>query len=121
MKDLKLFLVIFSLLSLSSCDGLTKFKKGESELKLAYVMSPGGTVHEGALEFARLVEKNTNGSIKVKIYANAQLGNDRELNESMILGGIDMNIAGPSVIGWYAPEYGALEAPFIFKSLKSPT
>ncbi len=109
-------LIIFSLILFSSCHAFTKYRKGESELKLAYVMAPGGTVHEGALEFARLVSKNTNGAVKVKIYPNSQLGNDRELNESLILGSVDMIITGPSVIGWYAPGYGALEAPFIFRS-----
>lgn len=108
-------LVILSF-SLFSCNYLDKNKKGESELKVAYVMAPGGSVHEGALEFARLVEKNSNGKIKVKLYPNGQLGNDRELTESMILGSVDMILTGPSVIGWYAPEYGIMEAPFMFKS-----
>lgn len=114
-KNLIPFLLI-SLIFFSGCHNLKKYDKGESELKLAYVMAPGGTVHEGALEFARLVNKNTNGEVTVKIYSNGQLGNDRELNESMILGSVDMIITGPSVIGWYAPEYGATEAPFIFRS-----
>jgi len=107
---------ILCFIILSSCQNLGKYKKGESELKLAYVMAPGGAVHEGALEFARLVEKNTGGKTKVKIYPNGQLGNDRELNESMILGTVDMIITGPSVIGWYAPKYGIMEAPFMFRS-----
>ncbi len=111
-----IFFLFIAMINLPGCESLGKYDKGESELKLAYVMAPGGTVHEGALEFARLVEKNTEGEVKVKIYANGQLGNDRELNESLILGSVDMVITGPSVIGWYAPGYGAIEAPFIFRS-----
>jgi TRAP-type transport system periplasmic protein len=116
MRRIILIVVMCPLLCLSSCKYLNKYKKGENELKLAYVMAPGGAVHEGALEFARLVKQNSNGNIKVKIYSNGQLGNDRELNESMILGSVDMIITGPSVIGWYAPKYGIMEAPFIFRS-----
>ena len=120
MKSISLILLIF-LFCFSGCKNLKRFDKGESELKLAYVMAPGGTVHLGALEFARLVEENTNGAIKVKIYPNAQLGNDRELNESLILGSVDMIIVGPAVIGWYAPKYGATEVPFIFRSYEHLT
>ena len=115
-ERVNILLLVVLITGFSGCQNLGKYDKGESELKLAYVMAPGGTVHEGALEFARLVEKNTGGKVKVKIYANGQLGNDRELNESLILGSVDMIITGTSVIGWYAPGYGAIEAPFIFRS-----
>lgn len=118
MKNNKLILIyIISIcLFFNGCNSFTKYKKGESELKLAYVMAPGGTVHLGALKFADLISEKTGGRIKVKIYPNGQLGNDRELSEALITGAVDMVLTGPAVIGWYAPEYGATETPFMFRS-----
>src|SRR5690606_22353995 len=34
------------------------------------------------------------------------------------LNGVDMVIAGPSVIGTFAPEYGFIEAPFLFRDFR---
>jgi tripartite ATP-independent transporter DctP family solute receptor len=89
--------------------------KEYQELKLAYVMSTGGATHEGALRFAALVEEKTRGKVKVKIYPNGQLGNERELIEGIALRAVDMIIVGPSLIGWYAPQYGVMEVPFLFR------
>jgi TRAP-type transport system periplasmic protein len=88
--------------------------KTYKEFKVAYVMAPGGTSHAAAEEFRLLVEQRTNGQIKVRLYPNGILGNDRTLVEGLSLRSIDLVITGPSIIGWNAPEYGVVEAPFIF-------
>jgi TRAP-type transport system periplasmic protein len=89
---------------------------GPRELKLAYVMAPGGPAHEAAQYFAELVEKKTGGQVRVKLFPSAQLGNDRELSEAVMIGSVDMVVGGTAPIGWYLPEYGAIEAPFTFRS-----
>jgi tripartite ATP-independent transporter DctP family solute receptor len=114
MKPYDKVIFIISLLvgTLCSCNSS---KKDYQELRLAYVMSAGGSSHEGALKFAELVKERTKGKVQVKIYPNAQLGSDRELIEGLALRSVDMIIVGPSLIGWYAPEYGVMEVPFLFR------
>ncbi len=90
-------------------------KTDTQTFRLAYVMAPGGLVHAGAEKFAELVYQKTNGKVLVKIYPGAQLGNERVLTEGVNLGSVDGVLTGPSIIGWYAPEYGAIEAPFVFR------
>jgi tripartite ATP-independent transporter DctP family solute receptor len=85
------------------------------ELRLAYVMTPGGPAHEAAQEFARLVEEKTQGEIAVRLFPSAQLGNDRELTEGLMIGSVDLVLGGTAPIGWYFPQYGAIEAPFAFR------
>ncbi len=87
----------------------------QRELKLAYVMLPGGPAHEAAQYFAQLVEEKTNGKITIKLFASAQLGNDRELAEGLMIGSVDFVLGGTAPIGWYLPEYGAVESPFAFR------
>jgi tripartite ATP-independent transporter DctP family solute receptor len=89
--------------------------EGPTQLKLAYVMAPGGSAHEAAEYFARLVEEKTGGEIKVTLFPSAQLGNDRELAEGLTLGAVDLVLGGTAPIGWYLPQFGAIEAPFAFR------
>ena len=108
MKYLFVFLVILFTFSCSS-------EKDYKEFRLAYVMAQGGTSHIAAEKFSELVEQRTNGKIRVKLYPNGVLGHDRILIEGLTLRSVDMVISGPSIIGWYTPEYGVFEAPFIFR------
>lgn len=88
---------------------------GPRELKLAYVMAPGGAADEAARLFADLVREKTEGTITVRVYPGAQLGNDKELADGLYIGSIDMVLGGTAPIGWFLPQYGAIEAPFAFR------
>ena len=88
---------------------------GPRELKLAYVMAPGGPADDAAKLFAELVKEKSGGQLTVKLYPSAQLGNDRELAEALMIGSVDLVVGGTAPIGWYLPQYGAIEAPFSFR------
>jgi tripartite ATP-independent transporter DctP family solute receptor len=90
-------------------------KQAYQTFRVAYSMAQGGTSHLAALHFKELVEERSHQKIMVKLYPNSVLGDERALVESLNLKGVDMVIAGPSVIGNYAPEYGLIEAPFLFR------
>jgi tripartite ATP-independent transporter DctP family solute receptor len=107
----KILIILFIGLAFYSCAEKKDFK----EFRLAYVMAPGGTSQAAAEKFSDLVFKKSNGRIRVKLYPNGILGNDRILVEGLSLRSIDMIISGPSIIGWNAPEYGVIEAPFVFR------
>lgn len=108
----QLWYLILLLLTLFACNGK---KNNTPELKIAYVMAPGGASHEAALKIGELVEEYSGGQIKTRLYPNGILGNDRVLVEGLKLGSQDMVIMGTSVIGWYLPEYELIEAPFLFR------
>lgn len=96
------------------CQPKNEFKT----FRIAYAMAPGGTSHLGAEYFKELTEQKSQGKIKVKLYPNGILGQERGLVESLNLRGVDMVIGGPSIIGIYAPKYGLIEAPFLFRDYK---
>ncbi|MCG6190779.1 TRAP transporter substrate-binding protein [Maribellus maritimus] len=108
----KIIILLLVTFIVSSCST----KKDYKEFRLAYVMAPGGTSHAAAEKFGELVSQKSEGKIKVKLYPNGILGNDRILVEGLSLRSVDMIIAGPSIIGWNAPKYGVIEAPFVFNS-----
>lgn len=62
---------------------------------LAHVGAPDHIFEVGALKFAELVGKKTNGQISIKTYPGAALGGDRDTFEGLKMGTINFNIQGP--------------------------
>ena len=87
----------------------------EQVLRLAYVNGPTELMHRATGVFAKRVEEQSQGRIRVQLYPSGQLGNERELVEGLKLGSVDMVVTGLAIIGWYAPEYGVTEAPFVWR------
>ena len=81
-------------------------------LKLNHVSNEKGVYQEAALKFKEEVETRTNGAVTVEIYANSQLGNERDMVESLQLGTIDVGFIASSVLTSFVPEYALLDVPF---------
>lgn len=84
-------------------------------LRIAYTMGTSELIHQSALKLAELIESKSGGTIQVRLYPSGQLGNDQGVIEGVKLRSIDAAITGGAPIGWYAPEYGVLEAPFVWR------
>lgn len=83
--------------------------------------------HNGTTDFpyqigleymAKEVAQKTNGKVKIEIYPNAQLGDQRQMIEGLRLGTLDMCITATSDLAQFVPETDVLNLPFIFKDLK---
>lgn len=68
-------------------------------------------------KLADLVAERTNGEVKIEIFADATLGNERELAESVVSGSVDIAPSGMSGIGRFFPELQVLELPYLYKDL----
>jgi tripartite ATP-independent transporter DctP family solute receptor len=89
---------------------------GPVTLKLGHVASsdPEDNWQAGATRFAELVDKKTQGTVKVQVFPSSQLGNDRDMAEGMRLGSVDFSlIAG--VLSNFEPRMGLLEIPYVFR------
>jgi len=65
--------------------------------------------------FRQVVEEKTAGGVRVQIYPNNQLGNQRDVTEGIQLGTIEMsNVA--SVMASFVPEVNIFELPFLFEN-----
>lgn len=83
--------------------------------RVAYTAGPSELLHEAATRMAASAGKASDGTLDVRVYPGGQLGNERELTEGLKLRTVDMVISGLAIVGWYAPEYGAVEAPFVWR------
>ena len=84
-------------------------------LRLGHVGAPISPQQTIGDMLAKKVETYSNGSVKIKIFNSGTLGNERQLQEAVRSGTLDMTIAG--TFSNFVPWAGALEAPLLYSSL----
>jgi tripartite ATP-independent transporter DctP family solute receptor len=67
--------------------------------------------------FADKVAERSKGTLKVQVFHQGTLGQERELFEGMRLGTVDMAKTITSVIGNTVPEFGIFDLPYLFRDL----
>ena len=75
--------------------------------------------HLGFLEMAKNVEERTDGRVKIEVFANSEIGAERELTEGLGLGTVDLVVSSTAPVTNFVPELGVLDVPFIFKDRES--
>jgi len=84
-------------------------------MKMAVATSKDRSLTKGLYKFAEIVEKETNGSIKVEVYPDGQLGGDVAVFEALKMGTIQGSTMSTGPIASFAPRIGVLDLPFLFK------
>ncbi len=106
--------LIFSLLLLSICFASNLAAKTVT-LKLAHFMPTMHVQHEEAfVPFVSNVEKISNGDVKIKIYPGGQLGNPKNMVNSIKKGITDIGFVIPSYVPGIFKRSGVFEMPFVF-------
>lgn len=73
-----------------------------------------GSCHNGAVNFKRFVEARSDGRIKVEIYPNCQLGSEREMFESVIMGTTQMTWCSTAPLSGWMPEVMLFSIPYLY-------
>lgn len=113
-------LVLTLLMVFSLCGTMASAEAAPAKsytIKFAHVAAEGAAAAVAADNFKRIMEEKSDGRIKVDIYGNSSLGNERELTEMLQAGSLEMADLGPCSMGnvvW--PALNVLEAPFLFHS-----
>ncbi len=85
-------------------------------LRLAHISNEEHPSHLGALRFKEIVEKKTNGNVKVEVYSNSSLGSAPEYTEQLQLGALELGLVTSGQLQVWVREYGAVMIPFLFES-----
>lgn len=85
-------------------------------LRAADIQDAGYPTVRGMEAMADRLESETGGRIQVKIYPGAQLGDERDMLEMTIFGGIDISRTSIAPLNSIAPETGVYSLPFLFRS-----
>ena len=99
------------ILALTSC----KKESNTKVLYLAHNLSQTHPVHRGILEFQKALENKSNGTLKVKIFPDGQLGSEREVLELLQIGSVAATKVSAATLSNFVPEYHLLGIPYLFR------
>jgi tripartite ATP-independent transporter DctP family solute receptor len=105
--------------SSSKTGGSESESKGFDSMTLAvgHATSDSENSHYQAasLKFKELVEKATDGKVKIEIHPNGELGGEREMIEAVQLGTLDLVLTSSGPLGNFASKSNAFDFPFLFR------
>jgi len=110
----KVIIAVFLLLGLISC-------KKESSIRVLYLahsLPQSHPVHKGILTFQKALEKKSEGTLKIKIFPDAQLGSEREVLELLQIGSVAVTKVSAATLSNFVPEYHILGIPYLFRDKK---
>lgn len=87
----------------------------EFTIRAATIVAPAFPYVPGLLKFKEIVEKETKGRVEVKVFHSAQLGGERDINEGIQQGTVQMGI-GAGALANFAPIVNILQLPFLIKN-----
>lgn len=115
-----------SVLALTACGGSDSSSSSEGGSSgETYVLQAGHSLpddhpyHIGFLEMAEAVEERTDGQVTIEVFANSEIGAERELTEGMGLGTVDLVVSSTAPVTNFVPELGVLDVPFLFQDRES--
>lgn len=88
------------------------------DFRVAETQVPDYPTVEGVRHMGKLVEERTQGRLKLKVFANSALGNERDTLEQLKIGGVDMVRSSLAPLNNIVPETIIPSLPFIFRDEK---
>ncbi len=82
-------------------------------LRLGHPMAPGNNVTVGYEKFKAILEEKSDGKIRLRIFPNSQLGNDRVTTEAAQAGTLDMTSSSTPNMASFTKDYMVFDLPFI--------
>lgn len=117
-RILAALLCFVMVLGLVACGGSSNetAEGGEKNfnLKLGHNLAEDHAVHIAMTAFAEAVEKETNGSVKIKIFPNGTLGSESDMIAQIQSGALDMAKVSASTLGNFSKLYEAYSVPYVF-------
>jgi TRAP-type transport system periplasmic protein len=86
-------------------------------IKGAHTVAVTNSQHTPWFKFKEVVEKKSNGKVKVEIFPNAMMGSDNEIMEKVQLGAVNMGHASTSNLTNIVPKFGAFELPYVVRDV----
>ncbi len=85
-------------------------------LRMGHTLDTEHSVHKGMAFLAKKLDEYSKGTMEVKIYPNAQLGNEREMVELLQIGSLGMAKVSAATIEGFVPDMRVYGVPYLFES-----
>lgn len=83
-------------------------------IKLGHHHNVGGLVDFYANTFAAKVKEKTNGSVEIQVFPGAQLGQEREAADGVLMGSMDATVVSSLTYDRAVPQFGLDFLPFMY-------
>lgn len=83
-------------------------------LRASSSTAPSHPYNLGLERFAELVDQRTGGGVKIEIFPNAQLGDERANIEDLQMGTLDIAVTSTGPLGNFLEDYLILDLPYLF-------
>ena len=90
----------------------------ERSIKFAFVNTADSAHGIGAKRLAEVVEKNSGGKMKLRLYPGGTLGGEAVIASAMQGGTVEMSMMGPGLLTGIDKEFGIFDTPFLFENFK---
>lgn len=84
-------------------------------LKAGHGGQTGHPTHAAMLRLAEILRERTGGQIRMDVYPDRQLGEEREMVEGLQLGTVDLTAVSTGPLVAFVPQVGVLDLPFLFR------
>lgn len=111
-----IFLLILLLVLFPSCSKTDSVEqRPDFILRYADNQSADYPTSKAAVMFSDLVYEKTDGKIKILVYPDAKLGNENEVLEQVLIGGIDFSRFSLGTFADHVKIFEVLELPFLYR------
>lgn len=107
---------IISIVTFSSLCFIGSTQAASHTIKVGHSAQTSFHMHKAWEKFADLVDKGSNGEIKVQIYPADQMGSSLEQLEYVQEGTLDMTSQSMSLLATWDRAFGITEMPYVFTS-----
>lgn len=87
----------------------------EYTFQVGHVVTTDHSYHLGLQRFAELLDEKSGGRIALEIFPSAQLGNESDLTEGVVMGSIDMALINSGNLASFTDSYSLFDLPFLFR------
>ncbi|NVK34175.1 MAG: sialic acid TRAP transporter substrate-binding protein SiaP [Rhodobacteraceae bacterium] len=95
--------------------GMTTLANAQEVLKFGHVYESSTPYHQAALKAAEDFKQMTDGRYEIQVFPASQLGNETALNESLVLGTVDIIYTGPAFMAQSYPPIAISDFPFTLR------
>lgn len=93
--------------------GAQEGEEGEQiTLRLGHGHTADHSYQKGMEQAKQMLEEETDGRITIQFFPSAQLGNERQMQEQLSAGTLDMTITG--LVNLYDPAFALFDFPFLY-------
>lgn len=85
-------------------------------LKAGHVLAENHPYHQALLYMDEYLCKATDGDLRIEVYPNSQLGNERDLQEGCSLGTVDIGIGATATLSNFTDDFTLFDLPYLFTS-----